>query len=233
MQEKKRQEFRRPAIFIEIENLLNASDLQRLDQIAAQANFVDGRVSNPHNTTKDNLQIDHTTDHYKESTQLLGQALMRSEEVRNFAFIHRIAPPLMCRYQPNMKYGKHPDVAFLPMQPTPLRSDLSCTIFIAHPSTYEGGELTIHLGSKPISIKGKRGSAVLYPSTTIHEVKPVTSGERLVAITFIESQICDEKKRDLLYTLNEVAALEGLKMDWDNRVRLEYVRHSLHRMWST
>ena len=59
------------------------------------------------------------------------------------------------------------------------------------------------------------------------------SGERIVAITFIQSQIVDEKKRDLLYTLNEVAALEGLSMQWDNRIRLEHVRHGLHRMWSS
>jgi len=73
---------------------------------------------------------------------------------------------------------------------------------------------------------------VVYPSTTIHEVLPVRSGERIVAITFVQSQIVDEKQRDLLYTLNEVAALEGLSMQWDNRIRLEHVRHSLHRMWS-
>ena len=77
------------------------------------------------------------------------------------------------------------------------------------------------------------GSAVVYPSTTIHEVLPVRSGARLVAITFVQSQIVDEKQRELLYTLNEVAALEGLNMQWDNRVRLEHVRHSLHRMWAS
>ena len=66
-----------------------------------------------------------------------------------------------------------------------------------------------------------------------HALLRLVEPERLVAITFMESQICDEKQRDLLYTLNEVAALEGLKMDWENRVRLEHVRHSLHRMWST
>lgn len=207
--------------------------MRRLDQIAGTAKFIDGRVSNPHNRTKNNLQIDHSTDLYKESTQILGQAMLRSEEVRNFAFIHRLAPPLMCRYHPDMNYGRHSDAAFLPMQPTPMRSDISCTIFIADPASYEGGELTIHLGGKPIAIKGKRGAAVLYPSTTIHEVRPVTSGERVVAITFIESQIIDETRRYLLYALNEVAALEGFNMSWDNRVRLEHVRQSLHRMWST
>ena len=219
-------------IFTQIENILTLAELQKLRNLARDAKFVDGRISNPHNTTKNNEQIDHTGQLYQESTQILGQALMRSEEFRNFAFIKRLAPPLMCRYTPGMKYGKHPDNAFLQTQQGPLRSDVSCTIFIADPSTYEGGELTIHLGSKPVTIKGAAGSAVVYPSTTIHEVQPVTKGERLVAITFIESQIVDETKRHLLYQLNEVAALEGLKMEWDNRVVLEHVRHSLHRMWS-
>ena len=82
-------------------------------------------------------------------------------------------------------------------------------------------------------MKGPAGAGVVYPSTTIHEVMPVTAGERLVAITFIQSQIVDERKRELLYVLNEVAALEGLNMQWDNRMRLEHVRHSLHRMWSS
>ena len=80
-------------------------------------------------------------------------------------------------------------------------------------------------------IKGGPGDAVLYPSTTLHEVAPVSSGERVVMITFIESQIADPAQRELLYTLNEVRALEGLKMDWRNRVRLEYVAANLQRMW--
>lgn len=119
------------------------------------------------------------------------------------------------------------------MQPTPLRSDVSCTIFISDPQTYDGGALTIHLGSKPVEIKGAAGSAVIYPSTTLHEVAPVTRGERLVAITFIESMISDERKRNLLYTLNEVSALEGFNISPENRMRLEHVRNCLNRMWSS
>ncbi len=220
-------------MFIEIDNLLKPAELARLTEIGTKAKFVDGRVSNPHNPTKKNLQILTTDPHYQESMRIVGNALLANEGVRNFAFIQRLAPPLMCKYTPDMTYGRHSDSAYLPLAPTPLRSDLSCTVFIAAPETYEGGELTIHLGSKPIAIKGRAGSAVLYPSTTIHEVVPVRKGERLVSITFIESQIIDERRRDLLYTLNEVAALEGNSMNWENRVRLEHVRHSLHRMWSS
>jgi PKHD-type hydroxylase len=220
-------------MFIEIENLLGPPALARLAEIGAKAKFVDGRVSNPHNPTKKNLQIDTADPLYQESMQIVGNALLTNEEVRNFAFIQRLAPPLMCKYTPAMTYGRHSDSAFLPMAPAPLRSDLSCTVFLAAPETYEGGELTIYLGSKPVTIKGNAGAAILYPSTTIHEVVPVRKGERLVSITFIQSQINDERQRDLLYTLNEVAALEGNTMAWENRVRLELVRQSLHRMWSS
>jgi PKHD-type hydroxylase len=81
-------------------------------------------------------------------------------------------------------------------------------------------------------IKGEPGSLVVYPSTQLHEVTPVRRGQRLVSITFIESMIRDEFRRTQLYELSEVAALEGLKMAWGNRVRLEAVRNNLLRLWS-
>jgi PKHD-type hydroxylase len=132
-----------------------------------------------------------------------------------------------------MKYGPHIDAAYLPLGAQPLRSDVSCTIFISGPEDYEGGELVAHMGSEIVRIKGDPGSVVLYPSTTVHQVAPVSAGERLVIITFIESQIPDQLRRDMLYALGEVRALEALKMDWRNRLQLDYVIQNLHRMWST
>jgi PKHD-type hydroxylase len=132
-----------------------------------------------------------------------------------------------------MKYGPHIDAAYLPLGAQPLRSDVSCTIFISAPKEYDGGDLVAHVGTEIVRIKGEAGSAVLYPSTTLHQVVPVTAGERLVIITFIESQIPDQLQRDMLYSLGEVRALEALKMDWRNRVQLDYVIQNLHRMWST
>jgi PKHD-type hydroxylase len=94
-----------------------------------------------------------------------------------------------------------------------------------------GGELSIRLGARTVEFKGKAGTAVVYPSNTLHEVKPVTRGERLVGLTFIESMVPDAVHRDLLYELNEVAALEGFNISQENRTRLEYVRNYLRRMW--
>jgi PKHD-type hydroxylase len=112
------------------------------------------------------------------------------------------------------------------------RSDLSATVWLNPPASYDGGELVVHLGTRPVVIKGEAGSLIVYPSTQLHEVTPVRRGQRLVSITFIESLIPDEFLRTQLYELNEVAALEGLKMDWGNRVRLEAVRYNLLRLWT-
>jgi PKHD-type hydroxylase len=219
-------------MFLQIENFLTAAEVQSVAEIARQAKFIEGRRSNPHNTTKDNAIGDPNDPMAQKASQIALTALQRSEEARNFVFPQRVAMPTLSRYEAGMKYGAHIDAAFLPVGPQPLRSDVSCTIFIADPADYQGGELIAHLGSETVRIKGSAGSAVFYPSTTVHQVVPVTSGERLVIITFIESQIPDQLQRDMLYALGEVRALEALKMDWRNRTQLDYVIANLHRMWS-
>jgi len=219
-------------MFLEIKGLLTQAEVTRLTALSREVKFVEGRISNPANTTKDNLQADLGDPKYQESTDIVAQAVARSREFNDFAMPKRIAPPLLCRYEPGMKYGAHADAALIPLGDNPLRSDISCTVFIAEPSTYEGGELVTHLGTRPVVFKGEPGDAIVYPSTMLHEVKPVRSGQRLVSITFIESRIADEHRRNQLYELNEIGALEGLKMSWQNRVRLELVRQNLLRMWA-
>lgn len=218
-------------MFLQIEKFLTAEELSAIAEHARQAAFVDGRRFNPHNITKNNLVVDPADARGQQAAQIALEAFQRSEAARNFAFPRRIAPPQMVRYGTGKGYGAHVDAAFMAVGRQALRSDLSATLFINDPASYAGGELVIYLGSETVRIKGGAGDAVLYPSTTLHEVVPVTGGERAVMITFIESQIADPAQRELLYTLNEVRALEGLKMDWRNRVRLEYVAANLQRMW--
>jgi PKHD-type hydroxylase len=221
-------------MILEIKDFLTPAEVARLMALAGELKFVNGRVSNPANLTKDNLQADASDPRYGESVQIVGAAFARSEEFRAFAFPKRMMPPLLARYEPGMKYGAHADAALLQIdaKSPPMQSDLSATVFIADPRSYDGGELVIHLGTRPIVAKGAPGEIIVYPSTMLHEVRPVRSGTRVVSITFIESMIADEYKRAQLYELNEVAALEGLSMKWENRVRLETVRQNLLRMWS-
>ena len=210
--------------------LLTQAEIDECKAIAASAPFVHGRISNPHNKAKDNEQL-HEQQAYQKSSQLLMQAFGRSPEFAEFAFPAMIAPPLITRYKPGMKYGAHADAAFLPMPGQMIRSDLSCTIFLNEPETYEGGALHIRLGDGELRFKLKPGEAILYPSDTLHEVEPVMKGERLVAITFIQSRVPDPFRRNLLFDLNEVAALEGLNMDPQNFSRLQLVQQNLLRYW--
>jgi PKHD-type hydroxylase len=219
-------------MFLQIESFLTPAELTSVTQIARQAKFVDGKLSNPHNIVKQNVIADPGDALGQKASQIALGALQRSEEAKSFIFPRRVAAPTLARYAPGMKYGPHTDAAFLPLGPEPLRSDVSCTIFISDPKDYQGGELLIHLGTEAVRVKGQAGSAVFYPSTTVHQVVPVSSGERIVMITFIESQISDQLQRELLYSLGEVRALEGLKMEWQNRTQMEFVIANLHRMWS-
>ena len=145
-----------------------------------------------------------------------------------------VAPPMLCRYEPGMKYGAHADAALLQIGSARLRSDLSCTVFVSEPASLRRRR-AVDRGrqSRRSLIKGAAGEAIVYPSTALHEVVPVRSGQRLVSITFIESYIADQHQRTQVYELNEIAALEGLSMKWENRVRLDVVRQNLMRMWST
>lgn len=211
--------------------LLDDAEVAELRKIAAEAPFVDGKISNPHSKVKNNLQL-HDADAYRTSSQMLLMALMNSREFNDFAFPERIAPPMLCKYTPGMHYGLHADAARIQLPDGPLRVDISATIFLNPPEDFEGGALHVTFGEAGMRFKGVPGSAIVYPATSLHEVEPVTKGERLVAITFIQSRIADPMKRSLLYELNEVAALEGLGMKPENYTRIQAVQANLQRMWT-
>jgi PKHD-type hydroxylase len=219
-------------MILELKDLLNPDEVAQLREIAGQITFLDGRATNEGYSQKQNLQSDVRGMGGERVAKFVGEAYNRSREFRDAAFPKRMAPPILARYGVGMKYGPHADSAFLPLPSGMLRSDISSTLFLSDPSTYEGGELVVHVGDKSIAVKYAAGSAVLYPSTTMHEVRPVTAGERLVSLTFIESYIPDESNRAALFELGEVSAIEGDRMHLLSRMRLEVVRQNLMRRWS-
>src|SRR4051794_21200430 len=143
--------------------LLNEAEVAECRRLAASAQFVHGRITNPHNKAKQNEQL-HEPQAYQKSSQLLLQAFSRSEEFRDFAFPALIAPPMITRYGPGMHYGAHADAAFIQLPNGALRSDLSCTVFLNEPESYEGGALHIELGDAEIQFKLPPGAAIIYPS---------------------------------------------------------------------
>jgi PKHD-type hydroxylase len=218
-------------MFCEIPNLLTPDEVRQLRDIAGRLSFVDGRVTNPDSTVKNNLQGQPGDPLHEQASERLLDGLRRNADFIAFAFPKMVAPPALSLYRPGMNYGAHADAAFLPLGARPLRADLSCTIFLTEPETYDGGELSVRLGSREIDFKLPAGACVLYPSTTIHQVKPVTRGERLCGITFIESDIVDRSGRELLFELNDILAREGDRLTWEARTRLSHVATSLHRQW--
>ena len=211
--------------------ILSEDEIAECRRIAESTPFIDGRITNPHNTAKQNEQL-HDASAYQKSSELLRNAMLRSPEFMEFAFPVSLAPPMMTRYKPGMQYGAHADAAFIQLPGATIRSDLSCTIFLNDPKDYDGGELHLRLGDGQLTFKLEPGKAIIYPSDTFHQVMPVTRGERLVGITFIQSRIQDPFRRYMLYELNEVAALEGLKMEAENYGRLQLIQQNLLRYWS-
>src|SRR3569833_426885 len=213
-------------MFKELPDHLNPRQIEALRQLAARSAFQDGRASNPHSTDKNNQQL-----YDMDAADGLARALYAIEDFVNFAFPVVIAPPMLSRYVPGMNYGNHADAAFLPIGEKPLRCDLSCTIFLSDPNSYEGGALRIQLGSREERFRLPAGSAVVYPSSMLHEVEPVTRGARLAGIAFIQSQIADQVQQEKLNELNKIAALEGLNMDPANYARLQLVQRNLLHRW--
>jgi PKHD-type hydroxylase len=218
-------------MFCEVPDLLTPAEIARLRELASSLRFVDGRLTNPGSTVKNNLHADLGHPNHNASSNILMDALRRNAAFIGFAFPKMVAPPQLTLHRVGMNYGPHADAAFMPIGDRPLRADLSCTIFLSEPDAYEGGELSVRLGTREVDFKLKPGGAIFYPSTTVHQVRPVTRGERLCGITFIESEIVDRHNRELLHELNAVLASDGEKLSWEGRTRLSHVAVSLHRQW--
>lgn len=217
-----------------LRNVLEPAELANLRAIAGRAQFVDGRITNQHHPLKHNQQIAQNDPAAAEPGKIIRDALFRHPDMRVAAFPKNMANPTISRYEPGMKYGWHMDEALFPSQP-PMRSDVSCTVFLSDPEDYDGGELMISQGQHALPIKFPAGDAVLYPSTTIHQVAAVTRGVRLVGITWLQSYIPNMQHRELLQQVEEARNIEmgrGEQADLRMLLMLGSLRNNLFRMWS-
>lgn len=210
-------------------DFLVPGEIDALMKLSETLVFEDGRATNPDYSAKNNLQAKRDAG-YQQAAQIFQQAIMRNEFFRDYTYARNVAPPLMTKYEKGMEYGEHVDQPVIRLNP-PLRSDVSMTIFISDPDTYEGGELIIRVADKELKIKEPAGKAIIYPSTFYHRVAPVTKGVRVVAITFIESAVRDMAQREILVELQEFIHDNAEKLGPDEHSRLEYVRANLMRMW--
>lgn len=213
-----------------LSKVFSAAEFDAVQGLLQQVRFGDGRITNPSSQVKQNLQAPQEDPANARIAEIARTALFRHPDLRVFAQPRTMARTTVVRYEPGMTYGWHVDEALFPSTP-PLRSDLSCTLFLNPPGDYDGGELTIQMGQQELAYKLPAGDALLYPSTTIHQVAPVTRGVRIAAITWVQSWIPDMQHRELLIQLDEARARIDAR-DPRLSVLLESLRTNLFRMWA-
>ena len=193
-----------------IDKVLTQAQVAELRARLDKAEFIDGKItaSGAAAAVKNNLQIQPESQLRKELVQSVQRAVGASPQISALAFPKGMAPPTFARYEPGMEYGAHVDAPFLNFGQ--LRADISMTVFLNPPEEYEGGELVLDQGGNETKIKLPAGDAFIYPTTYLHRVAPVTRGVRLVAVTWFQSHIPDERHRAIVVQLNQVkGALEA------------------------
>ena len=209
---------------------LTGEEVRQLRAFCDNHKFIGGKVTNEEFPHKKNLQSNMQDTAAQQASALVQNALTRNQWVHEICVPKSLASPMISKYTPGMEYGEHVDTHLVAGNP-PVRVDVSCTVFLNDPAAYDGGELVIRTADKTIKIKEQAGDAILYPSTQFHHVAPVTRGERLAAITFIQSHIRDAQQRSILYELQDFLHQSGGKLSADEIMKLEYVRTNLLRMW--
>jgi PKHD-type hydroxylase len=185
---------------------------------------------------KDNEQLPLNAPSTQRLQAMVLQAVRRDPLFFSAALPKKIHGPLFNRYAGNHnQYGAHIDDAVMHTRTLDsyVRSDVSCTLFLAEPQDYEGGELCIHDTYGTQAIKLAAGDMVLYPSTSLHEVKPVTSGARVASFFWVESMVRSDEQRRLLHELD--MSLLKLRQEYGesaHAVALSGTYHNLLRMWA-
>jgi len=222
-------------MLLPIPNVLKADELALVRAWLAAARFVEGRLSAgvAARRVKNNQELDGDGVDVARLDRVVMGALVRHPLYRAGALPVHAASPLYARYRSGMAYGDHLDDPIMGSDGVKYRSDIAVTVFLSGPSEYDGGELVIRTHAGDQTVKLEAGDAVVYPAGTIHRVNPVTRGERLVAITWVQSLVRDAGRRELLYGLN--AARESLLQGAPEAASTAQVNAAylnLIRMWS-
>lgn len=186
-----------------IEGFLGAEKLAELKNLLHKVPFVDGKATGGvHGSQiKNNRQADVRHVAYAPANSLVLQAIMNCEILQSYALPHVMTPVTFAKYGPGMRYADHVDAAIQFVPNRFLRTDISFTIFLAPPDSYEGGELVVNSMGAERAVKGNAGDMFVYHTGITHRVNEVTSGWRQVAIGWIQSLVAGHEHREILYDL--------------------------------
>ncbi len=223
-------------MIVEIAELLGPGDLAKLRALLGNAQWGDGRMTAGTQSAqvKRNQQLPETARELAPARAIVHAALERSALFFSAALPARIVPPLFNRYGEGMGFGAHIDNAMRTLRGSAdrVRTDLSATLFLSDPESYDGGELVIEDSFGEKSVKLAAGSMIVYPGTSLHRVEPITRGERVASFFWIQSMIRDESARRILFDMDmAIASLRQQLGDTAALVSLTGAYHNLLRRW--
>ena len=224
-------------MLLHIPNVLNTEELKAIQKILHEANWVNGKITagTQSEQVKNNLQLAEDSESAEQARKIVLKALSRNALFFAAALPKKIYPPLFNQYREGMNFGNHIDNAVRTHAATGnhVRTDISSTLFLADPDSYDGGELVVEDTYGQQIVKLPAGDMVLYPGTSLHHVRPVTKGSRVACFFWTQSMVRDDAQRTLLFDMD--AAISTLRQQHGDSaavVRLTGNYHNLIRMWA-
>ncbi len=224
-------------MLLPIERILNNEEVQQIRQTLTEIRWQEGKetAGNIARQVKHNFQADDEAVPSQQLSQSLLQRLSQHAHFISAALPEKIYPPKFNCYENSGHYGQHIDSAIMYLRDgQSLRTDVSATLFLSDPDTYEGGELMIETQYGAQAVKLNAGDMVLYPANSLHEVTPVTKGQRLCAFFWVQSLVRSNQQREYLFELDQ--SIQVLTQDRgtdDTEVRrLSGLYHNLLREWA-
>lgn len=221
-----------------IPDLLDGATVQRVRALIDAAEWIDGNVTSGHQSAlaKRNLQLPEDAPQTKDAGEIILDALGKSPLFIAAALPLKVFPPLFNSYAGGQAFGVHVDNAVRVHGGTGfrVRSDLSMTVFLEDPQSYDGGELTVETNFGVQQVKLPAGHGVLYPSSSLHRVEPVTSGRRVASFFWVQSMVRDDAARQTMFDLDSSIQTLAVDLGHDNAqmIRLTGVYHNLLRRWA-
>ena len=225
-------------MLLHLPDLLTSAEVAHAQHLLKEAPWTDGRKGTGElaRQVKNNEQLDHEGDIARSIRELVLRGLDRNTTFFSAALPKKVFPPRVNRYGGDSNfYGNHIDgaIRYMPGNGQRLRTDVSCTVFLNDPEDYDGGELTIADTYGEKTVKLPAGHAVLYPGTSLHQVKPVTRGHRIACFFWIESLVRSDEQRRMLYELDmNLLAMRRRHGDSEETTALTGVYHNMLRMWA-
>jgi PKHD-type hydroxylase len=224
-------------MLIQIPNILPLEQLNHCRALLEKAEWIDGKITAGHQSAKakNNLQLAENNPVAQQLGTLIVETLNHNPLFIAAALPKQIFPPLFNCYQGGGNFDVHVDNAIrkTPFNQQPIRTDLSATLFFTNPDEYEGGELLIEDTYGAKSVKLPAGDLILYPSTSLHKVTPVSSGARVASFFWIQSMVRDDTQRSILFDLDQ--SIQKLNQEISSHpslISLTGVYHNLLRQWA-